>query len=56
MVVEVDYLMEVAGEYLTGVVVILEEVLAEGMEEAMVEETGEDAAGAVAVVDRCNEF
>ena len=56
MVVEVDYLMEVAGEYLTGVEVILEEVLAEGMEEAMAEETGEDVAGAVAVVDRCNEF
>ena len=56
MVVEVDYLMEVAGEYLTGAVVILEEVLVEGMEEAMVEETGVDAADAVAVVDRCNEF
>jgi len=48
--------MEVVEEYLTGAVVISEEVLAEGMEEAMVEETGVDAAGVVAVVDRCNEF
>ena len=51
-----DYLMEVVGEYLTGAVVILEEVLVEGMDAAMVEETGEDAAGAVVVVDRYNEL